>query len=181
MKGLLVIKRYARALYETSREESRLKELEEDIAVLNRLFSELPELRQFCLNPSDSHGKNRIFVETAFLPYLSYYTGRTIGELLRNNRLEALPYLAEALQEEMDRSAHITAVIIESAAEQDDETKEEIGKQLEKRIGGGIRPVWRVRRELLGGLTFQWNNLFLDMSLRGRLNGFKAILKRKTI
>ena len=181
MKGLFVVRRYARALYEVCREHSLLNELEEDRNVLDRLFSEGPEIRRFCLNSSDSRRKNRLFIETAFLPYLSDYTARAVEELYRNDRLEALPYLAEALTEEMDRSANITGVVIECAREQSDEVKERVKRQLEKRIGGEVRPDWRIRGELLGGMTFGWKNLFLDMSLRGRLNHLMGVLKRKTI
>ncbi len=181
MRGHYVIRRYARALYEVCRERSALKELEKDMAVLNRLFDEAPDIRRFCLSPSDSPRKNRILLETAFLPYLSEYTARGVEALFRNNRLEALPWLAEALREEFDRAGDITEVVIESAAEQDDPSRDLIAGQLKKRLGAGIRPVWRIRPELLGGVTFQWNNLFLDLSLRGRLNQLKGTLKRKTI
>ncbi len=181
MKGLFVVKRYARALFEVSRDNNRLGDLKEDAAVLNRLFTEASEIRRYCLNPSDSREKNRILIDTAFLPYLGEYTAKTVETLFQNGRLEALPYLADALREEMDRNAGITTVIIESAAEQNEEDRDRIVGRLEKRIGGGIRPEWRIRPELLGGMTFQWNNRFLDMSLRGRVNHLKGTLKRKTI
>jgi F-type H+-transporting ATPase subunit delta len=181
MRGHTVIRRYARALYEVCRDNAALEELARDRKVLSRLFSEAPEIRRFCLSPSDSPRKNRILMETAFLPYLSTYTVRTVEALFRNNRLEALPWLADALREEFDRAGGITEVVIEAAAEQDEQDRNLIAGQLAKRLGAGIRPVWRIRPELLGGLTFQWNNLFLDLSLRGRLNQLKGTLKRKTI
>jgi len=181
MRGHLVVRRYARALFEASRDASLLKALEEDIAVLKRLMEETPEIRDFCLSPAQSLSKNRSFIEIAFLPYLSELTGRTVEIICQNSRLEAIPYLTEALEDQLDMSRGITKFQVESASELDDSEKKNILLKLEKRIGGQIRVDWLTRKNLQGGMTFQWNNRFLDLSLKSRLNGLKSVLKRKTI
>ena len=178
MNGQSVVKRYASALYESARESGLLEALEEDLKILDRLFREAPDIRSYCLEPSSSPKRNRIFVETAFLPFLSGLTARAVEQLLANQRLEALPYLPEACREIGDADRGITAVRIESAAEPDADTKKQIRSHLEQRIGGKIRTEWRIRPELQGGFTLEWNRRFADLSLRGRFRRLRRVLQR---
>jgi len=181
MNGSLVVRRYAKALYEASKEASALDTLMKDIETLDSLMFRLPEVRAFCLSGNPSLEKGRILVQTAFLPYLGELTGRTVRLLERNRRLAALPYLAEALREENDRAKGITRVIVESVNTADEQTRQEVLRFLKRRIPGTIDTVWRIREDLLGGMTFQWNNRILDLSLKNRLGKLKRILHRKSL
>ena len=180
MKGLSVVKRYARALFDTAESSSKLSELEADIAVLDELFGKMPQLKRFCLSPGppDTHMKTRTFIKTAFLPYLNSLTARTVGLLEKNSRLEALPWLSECLQELFDEKNGILHVRIESAAEIDTDLKTEIIRHLEKRFNCSVKTEWDIRPVLLGGMRIHWQNSMLDMSVRGRLTALRKILKR---
>lgn len=182
MKGQSVVKRYALALYEAASDASRIDDIEEDILTLDRLFSEIPELKTFCLSSGapDTREKTSVFVKTAFLPYLSEFAGRTVGLIEKHRRLEALPYLAERLRDIIDEHRGVMKVAVQSAGELTAEVKKDITAHLEKRLGQKVRPVWQLKPELLGGLTFQWNNYLLDFSIRGRLKNLKYRLKQGT-
>jgi len=178
MNGQSVVRRYAEALYKAGKEASLLKTLDRDMKDMNRLFREAPEIRSFCLHPSSSPEKNRLFIETALLPYLSELTGRTVEILCSNDRLEALPYMPEMFDLVRDKDKGIISVRIESAQEQSPIVKKQIKNQLQKRLGGEIRTDWQIKKEILGGFTFQWNNRMIDLSLKGRFQHLRNLLQR---
>ncbi len=179
MKNLSVIKRYARALYETAVTTKASELLRKDMQVLETLFAEAPEIQELCARASDpdSSHTSGILVETAFLPYLSDMTGSAVKLMEKNGRLAVLPYLPRVIQEFFDEDEGISAVTVESASELDDSTKEEITEKLKKRIEKRLKIDWRIRPLLMGGITVQWDNLFLDMSLRGRFDSLKRQLR----
>ena len=180
MNGHLVVKRYARALYEAVRDASASDELMRDMESLDTLMA-LPELRDFCLNGNPSPEKSRVFVETALLPYLGDFTRRAVKLLGQNRRLEALPLLSTAVREERDRDLGITRVLVESVSAPDEELKQDVLRALKKRIDGEIEAEWNQKPELLGGVSVQWNNRLLDLSVKNRLTGLKRVLNRKAV
>ena len=180
MKGQYVVKRYAKALFSAAESASRLSELKEDIEALDTLFSQIPGLKRYCLNPAspEDHESRKTFIRTAFLPYLSNLSARTVELLEKNNRLEALPWLSKQLGELFDARNGIINIRIESANVIDADLKGEIVKRLEKRLDRRIRTTWDARPELIGGMRFLWQNNMLDLSVRGRLSALCENLKR---
>lgn len=184
MNGKLVVRRYARALYEAAREADALAELDEDMKTLDRLMREVPQLAQFCLSSRKSSRSSKgslVFIQTALLPYVGELCGRAIEAMHQNDRLEAVPYLATALRHEKDRHLHVTRVEVEAAAQPDSELEQAVNRALEGRISGTVKTRWSVRPELLGGMTFHWNNRMLDVSLKSKLAQLKNALNRNTV
>ncbi|MDC7127248.1 MAG: ATP synthase F1 subunit delta [Spirochaetales bacterium] len=184
--GYRVVKRYASALFEVSKEAmasnpEALNELQLDIEALNKLMDEVPEIREFCLLDNHSMVKSRMFIEKAVLPYLGELTQKTVIILQQNNRLAALPFLADALQKELFLYNGVTPVIVETVSEPDENFKKDIQKALKNIIPGKVETEWKVRKDLLGGLTFQWDNRVLDLSVKNRLANFKRTLNRKSV
>ncbi len=177
MNGIPVIKRYARALYEAGKDAGELDSIRGDIAFIDRLMHEGPEIKRFCLESHNNRTKEFDFIRTAFSPYISPFTARMIEALCENNRLSAVPYIPAAFREQEDAAKGIEAVEIESANELTDESLSQIESRMQQRLGVKIRTKVRINPVLIGGVRITWSNRTIDMSLRGRLNAMKKLLK----
>ena len=177
MSGMMVVKRYARALFEAARDMGVLEEVRSDMEFITSLMEETPEIRRYCLTPHTNRQKEQTFARTAFLPYVSKTTGRMLEILCENGRIQALPFLPEAFQEIEDRDAGITPLLIESVQELSPDILKRIEENMRQRINGNIRSRLSITPSLLGGVRLTWNNRALDMSLRGRLRKMKTLLK----
>ncbi len=176
MSGVKVVRRYARALYESSSESGKLTEAKSDMDFIGKLVSEVPEIRSFCMN-QHSRNSEREFIDTAFRPYVSEATSRMMDVLCENGRLAAIPFLPEAFSSQEDIENGLTPLIIETANQLSEETVAEIEKKMSARIGSKIRSELRINKALIGGFRLTWQNRRIDMSLKGRLKTLKTLLK----
>lgn len=176
MSGVKVVRRYARALYESSAETGKLTEAKADMAFIGKLVSEVPEIRSFCMN-QHSRNSEREFVNTAFKPYVSEVTSRMMDVLCENGRLAAIPLLPEAFKAQEDIENGLTPLIIETVNQLSEDTVSEIEKKMSARTGGKVRSDIRINKSLIGGFRLTWQNRRIDMSLKGRLKTLKTLLK----
>ncbi len=171
--------RYARALYDLAREQDRSDQVVEDMAVLRRLFSEIPELRRYCLRQRkrDSSASEREFAEIALLPYLGDLTGRTVAVAIRNGRIGILPFLPAAYRTVSDRSEGTVRVLLETAREPASEIVEQVRASMERRTGKRVRMETAVTPEILGGVRISWDSRLIDLSAAFRLKRMRAWIK----
>ena len=177
MSGRLTVKRYARALLEAAEEAECLDEVTADVEFIDRVCNEAPEIRNFCLTPRFNHGKEVVFVKTAFIPYISPFTRRLLLAAAENGRLAAIPFLPSAVRNILELKGDTVSVVLEAAYEPEEYTVEQIKARVSKRIGKKINLKIKIVRELLGGFRIIWQNRIIDMSISGRLRKARAILK----
>jgi len=177
MTGIAVIKRYAGALFEAGKDAGVLDEIRSDILYIDGLLKDAPEIRQFCLSPHHNLHKEQVFIRTAFIPYTGVFTGRMLEILCENKRLSALPFIPEAFHERENRDADIETLEIETVNELSEETLHHIEKRMQEKLQKKIESKIRLNPALIGGIRITWANRTIDMSLRGRLNKMKKMLK----
>ncbi len=176
MSGVKVVRRYARALYESSAEEGILDVAKSDMEFIAKLVSEVPEIRSFCMN-RHSINSEREFINTAINPYVSEATSRLMDAICENGRLSAIPFLPEAFRSQEDIENGLTPLIIETVNQLSEETVSEIEKKMSARTGKKIRSEIRINKGLIGGFRLTWQNRRIDISLKGRLKTLKTLLK----
>jgi F-type H+-transporting ATPase subunit delta len=176
MSGRLVVKRYARALYEAAMDAGKLEEIRKDMAFIENVLTEAPEIKAFCLESRGNRQKEKLFVTTAFIPYVGTHTARMLEILSENSRLAAIPYIPMAYSVYEDSLNGIIPLEIESAGELEEETREAIELKIGQRLSKKCRTTVRIKKLLIGGFTISWNNRMIDMSLKGRLNKMRRLL-----
>ena len=177
MSGRLVVKRYARALFEISRETEETGEIRSDMDYIESLVLKNPEIRDYCLARHARRNNERVFVSEAFLPFVSDFTAKTLELLVENGRLDAIPYLPEAFREQEDSVSETIPLEIESAAPLSPELMQDLEKRMQKKLGKTLRTRNIVKPEILGGIRLVWNNTMMDLSLQGRLKKMKRLLR----
>jgi F-type H+-transporting ATPase subunit delta len=169
--------RYARALYDVAAADGSLDVVSGDVAALERILREAPQIKHFCLQERDDRGKELAVVEIAFLPYVGPRTARTIELAVRNGRIGILPYLPLAFRTIQERSSDTVRVLLEAAQEPQAELVAQVESTMRRRIGSAIRLDVQVVPELLGGMRIRWDNRVIDLSVASRLKQLRAWIK----
>ncbi len=177
--GLAV--RYARALYETARESSSLKEAAADISALAGIFSQVEGVREYCLRGDNGRNEGIEFCRIAFAPYVSELAERLLEAAVRNGRIAILPLLPDAFQQVADREEGITPVLVDTAFDPGNDLAERLDPLFETLAGRSVRVEYRHRPEILGGVRILMNSKLIDMSTAHRLQEMRRWLKQDRV
>ncbi len=173
----MVVKRYVRALFETAEEADRLHDVKTDISAMAKIMNEVPEIRSYCLKPHTNRKQEHQFVELSFFPYVGAFTKRMLTTLCANGRLAAVPFVPAAFAELEEQRGDTISAEIESARTLPEDVLDKITAGLMRKSGKKIRLHLRILPELLGGFRIIWQNRILDMSVLGRIQKLRRVLK----
>ena len=176
MSGQVTSIRYATALYEVAAENGSLDAVSRDMAFLNKLMNEAPQIKQYCLKMRKNNSQIAVFVETAFLPYVSEYTGSMISTAIRNGRLNMLPFIPDAFINIADRQSGIATAVLETAHEPADGLIDLIKERMQKKTDKPVKIKHTVNPDLLGGFKIWCEGRMIDNSAAGRLIRLKRLL-----
>ena len=179
MSNLNIAMRYATALYETAAEKDALKSILEDMAFIESLINSAGEIKRFCLKPHTKGVKDMLFIETAFVPYVSELTGNTIKVAVHNGRLTILPLLPKAFEKICDKNSGSARAFLETAHEPADGLLEIVAERMQKRTGKPINLEHTLKPELLGGFRIWCEGRLIDNSAAGRLVRLRRLLADK--
>jgi F-type H+-transporting ATPase subunit delta len=181
MSGRLVVKRYARVLFECHEESGNIDKLKKDIGLIEKIFTDVPEVKKFCL-ASHSNIKDEIdFLMTVFIPYLDELTVRLLKIAVKNRRLQAIPFLPAAVNELLEKKGGAVSVLMETANNHDNQVLSTAKTKIMERIGREINLNVNIIPEILGGFRIFWQNKLIDMSVAGRLKYIRRNLKQDEI
>lgn len=177
MSGRLVVKRYAKALLETSVESGEISNLEADMHTLNKILNEAPSIREYCLKSHTKRSEEMDFVRTAFVPYVEEFTARTILIAVGNGRISAIPFLPAAFSSLLEEEGTTVSVLVESARKLESSALTQIKVKMTERTGKKVNIKTKIIPEILGGFRITWQNKIIDMSALGRLRKIRHMLK----
>ena len=169
--------RYARALYETAAEQGTAAEMAEDMAAMEQILAEVPQIRSYCLRERERHTAELEFIDIAFVPYVGELTGRLLHMAVLNGRLAAIPFIPQAYREIAERAAGTVHVVVEVAQEPEPGLLERIEAKMRGRTGREIRLELRVTPEIQGGIRISWDSRLIDMSVSARLRQMRRWIK----
>jgi F-type H+-transporting ATPase subunit delta len=176
VNGVFVARRYARALYEAAESRGELESAATDMEAVERIMTEVPGVRGYCLEPHAGRAEELRFVETALLPYLEAMAAEMVRTAVRNGRIAALPFIPEAFREIRERASGTVRVLLETAHEPGPELLRRIGRRMEERLGRPVSVESAVDAGLLAGIRVSWDHRVIDLSAAGRLRGLRARL-----
>ena len=177
MSGQVTSTRYATALYEVAAEKDSLDAVSKDMAFLNNLMNEAPQIREYCLKTRKTNSQVLMFIETAFFPYVSEYTGSMIDTAVRNGRLNALPFIPDAFINIADKQSGIAIAFLETAHEPADGLIDIIKERMQQKTDKPVKIKHTVNPDLLGGFKIWCEGRMIDNSAAGRLVRIKRLLR----
>ncbi len=177
-----LVTRYIAALYALAEEGGVVSIVEADMCALDRLGAESPEWRMIGQDPRLGRAARRRAVEeTTRLVGFSDLTQKFLFVLAKNHRLSLTSALAEGFLHEAEKrrgehraEAHVAAPL--SPAQY-----EALAAALTRVAGGKTHVTVVEDPTLLGGLTVRLGDLFMDASVKARLDRLERALKASAV
>lgn len=178
MKGDVIAKRYARALFELGEEEGKHQELLDGLEKIALVTKESSELRSIMESPLyDIILKRKILEDIASRLTVSRYIENFLNILLNKERFAHLAEIRDAYKQLMDEaSGHVRATVttaFELSAEQIEQISEALSKKMNKKVDVDIT----VEPTLIGGLVAEVEGMIYDGSIKTQISRLKQSLK----
>tara|TARA_B100001175_G_C19233714_1_gene506529 strand:- start:152 stop:709 length:558 start_codon:yes stop_codon:yes gene_type:complete len=163
-------KSYALALYELSKENSELDQVEKNIKAIKTLLTESADFKEMILNPtiSKEEKKNVISIiakENKFPSILKNF----LAYISNKNRLFFLSKIIESFLTLVATSKGELSAKLVSSKKLSDEEKEKIKLELSKNFKSPLNIDYKFDPKLIAGLVIQVGSVMVDTSIKAKL------------
>lgn len=172
-----IFENYAKALYDSAKDEKMLENVRHDLVKLEAEFEKLPELAILNSPLLENNKKTELVADIAQYLKLSDVSKRFL-ELLCLKR--QLPYLSQIIQSfrKTDYAVRqIVEVFVESVQSLTKMQVEKLTSGLEKILKQKVVLTTVIKPDLIGGLIVRFNSVEIDDSIKGKLKNLEQILK----
>lgn len=171
-----IAKEYATALFTLSLEEGGVEEYRKSLELIDEVFSENPEYKEFLSSPSISLGERLSALSSVFEGKVHENLLSFLKLLCEKGRIS---FLEDAIKEYKllyDASLHISTAKIISAVSLTNKEKEKLLTKLESMSGGPVNAEYEIDETIIGGIIIELDEKVLDGSLKHRLNEIKGVM-----
>jgi F-type H+-transporting ATPase subunit delta len=166
---------YARALFESAKQEGRLAQVHQDLGDFVAAVEEVPELAALLENPEiDRAAKASVLEE--LLAGGDELVRNFLLLLVEKGRITGLREIAREFDSLVAAEEKRIEVHLTTAIELSDEEAREIVQQIERSAGRQVEATRAVDPDLIGGLVLQVGTRRVDASVRGRLDQLRREL-----
>jgi F-type H+-transporting ATPase subunit delta len=159
---------YARSLFEVAKEHDVLDEVHEQLEEFADELDKNRELQMFFFSPYFSSQEKKDGIAKV-LDGADERFVRFLELLAERHRLPVLFRIRRVFDELWAEENKLLPVTITSAVELDDETVQQIGKQIEEQTGRRVELSTEVDPDVIGGLAMRVGNVVMDSTVRSRL------------
>lgn len=181
MKGNVVARRYARALFAIG-SEAGPKEIQaygDQLKVLADILKNAPELVRLFSNPVFTNADKRAVMNKLLQEIKADPMVRNFCDLLADKeRLSLIPDIQAVYAELLDEAQGVVRGEMTTVVELSDAKQEEIIRQLEEQSKKKVILDFKVNEDILGGLVLRVGDKVFDASLRAQLDIIKENIKR---
>ena len=169
--------RYARALFEVSKEAGELEKIEADIKNFQSLHDSSVEFKNFIENPTNTiEVQNKILNSLSEKLSFSKNLKNFFLLLIKKRRIFFVKKIVESfLRLCSKKRGEIKASLI-SSKELSTSELENISKELSTSIGSTIKFDYKTDQELIGGLKLQLGSFMIDTSIKNKLRKYEQAM-----
>ena len=161
---------YALAVYELSKENSELNEVENEMNSLKKLLSESSDFKEMILNPIvTKEEKNKVITEIISKYSFCQTFKKFLGFLITKNRLFYLNQIIDSFLNLASSSKGELKAKLLSSKELSKEELEKIGNELSKDFQSPIKIDYKHDPDLIVGLVMQVGSVMVDTSIKSKL------------
>lgn len=170
MRGEVLGRRYAKALFELTKDEPNRAAIGSMLSDLGASLDHPGPLADACFNPRyPAEAKRAVLAEAARRAGAGDIAVAFLDLLLKKNRLRFLSAVASAYQTLLDESAGRRRVTVTAAQALDPTAEDVLRRRLEAATGRTVVLDMKVDPDLIGGLVVRSGSLYYDGSVKGRL------------
>jgi len=169
MAELAVVRRYARALFDTAQRAGVVDQVEDDLRGVDRVFHEAPRLPRALGAPTISADRKKDLLRQAFGEAVQPLTLRFLLLTLNRRRQDILGHVYPEYRRLANEARNILPVEVSAAVPLDAEQQAQLSAALARRTGKTIRLEVKHTPELIGGLIVRMGDTILDGSVKNKL------------
>jgi ATP synthase F1 delta subunit len=171
----VVARTYARALFESAKEQGRVDKVREELDEFATAADDVPELRSLIRNPElDPPQKARAL--EAVLEGADELLRNFVRVVTEKGRAPMLGEIAREFDLLVAAEEQILSVELRTSYELSDDEAAAIVRQIEEASGRRVEATRTVDPDLIGGLVLRAGSLEVDSSIRGRLDRLRRDL-----
>ena len=176
-----IAKRYARALFEITREDNSFRKTHEELNTLSSMLEENDNLKEFFENPIfDQSDKKAVVEQLLGKVDVSLTTSNFLKLLVDKRRMDLLTEIEQCYRELIDGALNKLRVEVRTAFGLSDELTGEIGKHLAELTGKNIEMIVNEDPALLGGIVVGIGDTIYDGSIRAQLKSMRELIREET-
>jgi F-type H+-transporting ATPase subunit delta len=170
MSNSTVAKRYALALFQLSKENNLLDQMEEELRVVKQVITNSSDLNAVLKSPKVTIDKKKEIVKDSFSK-INPFVLNTLMILIDRHREEYITEVADHFVGLANEERGIAEALVYSVRPLTDAEKEALSVSFAAKVGKkSLRIENIVDTDLLGGLKLRIGNRIFDGSLRGKLD-----------
>ncbi len=175
---------YAQAIFEVANASGALGEMSESLGAGKALLDD-GQVEAFLASPSLTDAQRLEFLQGLFAKAVgegSVFAGgsqagtNVLKLLLENDRVAAMPAIADQFEELNAATEGTVDVTVTSATPISAERQAEISTALKARLGRDVRIETQIDENLIGGAVIRAGDIVIDGSVRARLEGLTNAL-----
>ena len=179
MIGIILARRYAKAIIDLAGDENIVAEVGSDLDRLGELFTENPSLVHVFSDPTVSLGdKETVLRQILEKGAIKELTLKFVHVLLEKNRILGIGEIARSYQELADDLENRVRARVVAAAPLDEADEERLKKALSRLSGKEVIIQLEVDESLLGGVVAYVGGQVYDGSLSNQLQQVKESLSK---
>jgi len=168
--------RYAKSLFEQSKEEKSLDAVKQDMDLISTAINESRELQNLLKSPIVSQGKKQVILEKIFASKVSKSTAALLSLLVSKGREAELASVASGFLKLYNEEKNIVKAKLTTAITLDGELKKQFLKIASEVTGKEVDLTEEVDEDLIGGYVLRFEDSQIDASVKTRLNKIKQQL-----
>jgi F-type H+-transporting ATPase subunit delta len=177
--GIVLAKRYAKAVIDLAQEAGVLKEVGQDLERIAGLFADSPELANVFADPTIApEAKEKVLAEVLEKGGVQDLTMKFISVVLAKDRILGIGEIARSYRDLLDQLENKIRAKVISATRLDKDEQSRIKDALSKISGKDVALEVEVDESLLGGVVAYMGSQVYDGSIRNQLTQIKDNLSK---
>lgn len=174
-----VSRRYAKALYDTTKSNQTSEKVLSELRALHIVFEKEASVKEFVSSPVVSPEQKLALVKTTFESKVSHELYNTLVLLAEKNRLNFFSEIAHAFEEYSDADHGVTRGTVKSATQLGPDARKKIEETVNLVTGKKVILNFTEDAKLLGGMVAQVGGWTFDDSLSSHLTRMNEDLNRR--
>ncbi|MET3317830.1 UNVERIFIED_ORG: F-type H+-transporting ATPase subunit delta [Peribacillus simplex] len=169
MSDITVAKRYAVALFQIAKEQNLINQLEEELRIVNEVFTNDNELLSFLAHPKMTKDAKSALIANAFA-ILSSSVQNTVMLMVERHRTDEVTAMAQEFIELANEENSVADATVYTVRPLTDSEMEAVSSSFAAKIGKrNLRITNITDTNILGGIKLQIGNRIYDGTISGKL------------
>ena len=169
-------RKYAKAIFELACEDDKLKEYGADLAKVQQLYTQCPELKAYLCNPNIQPEEKKSLLREVFEGGVQEMVLNFLLLLIDKRRMMVFDAISTIFVQLSNEKLGIAVADVTTAGEPDEAQIEELRKKLESVTGKQVSLRRHRDPSLIGGVVVRIGDRRIDGSIKGRLEAMTAEL-----